>query len=161
VSVIQTQAEPEAEGNRVRGRRPRATLNEPLALVARMNDVAESVGSLCQEVHTVWEAVVPWSSRVLDRTQRHREIETLLDLVDALVPVALPALQTQIQMLSTQIRLALPHTLVCARRLETRQEHAPDVLGAEAVALLAWAWVRRALLGPTPNERLQGLAPAW
>jgi hypothetical protein len=159
--VIQRQAEREAEGRRARGRRPKATLTQQQALLARMSYVAQSVGYLCQELHTLLEVVVPYSARLLNSTQRQGEIEALLDLLDELVPVAIPALQKHIQMLSKQIRLALPQTLLFARRLDTLQEQASRVLGAEAVVLLAWAWLRRAILGPTPKELLQGIAPAW
>ncbi len=159
--VIQRQTEREAEGRRARGRRPKATLAQQQALLARMSYVAQSVGYLCQELHTLWEVVVPYSARLLNSTQRQGEIEALLDLLDELVPVAIAALQKHIQMLSKQIRLALPQTLLFARRLDTLQEQASRVLGAEAVVLLAWAWLRRAILGPTPKELLQGIAPAW
>jgi len=161
VSVIQRQAEREAEGRRARGRRPKATLTEQQALVAKMSSVADGVGSLCQEWHTVLEVVVPCSDRVLTSPQCHGDIDALLDLWDERVPAALPALQKPIQMLSKQIRLALPQTLLVARRLDGVQEQAHQQVGPEAVALLAWEWLRRAIRAPTPKDRLQGIAPAW
>ncbi len=159
--VIRRQAEREAEGRRARGRRPKATLTEQQALLARMSYVAESVSYLCQELHMVLEVVVPRSDRLLTSSQRQGEIEAVLDLLDELVPAAIAPLQRHIQMLSKQIRLALPQTLLFARRLDAVQGQALRLLGAEAVALLAWAWVRRAVLGPTSNHLLQDLDPAW
>src|SRR6266853_313120 len=70
-------------------------------------------------------------------------------------------MQGQLQMLAKQVRLALPQTLLFARRLDAIQEQASRVLGAEAVALLAWAWLRRAVLGPTSEHLLQSIHPAW
>lgn len=101
VSVIQQQAEREAAGRRARGRRPKATLTEQQAVLARMSAVAESVGSFCQELHTVLEVVVPCSAGVLRSRHRQGDIKALLDLLDERVPVVLPALQKYIQMLST------------------------------------------------------------
>src|SRR5713226_5780583 len=159
--AIQRQAEREANGQQARGRHPKTQLPEQKALLAQVSYVADGVRYLCQQLHTLLEVVVPSSDRLLSSTQRHSEIEALLDLLDELVPSATPALQRHIQMLSKQIRLALPQTLLFARRLDTMQEQASHVLGPEAVALVAWAWLRRAVLGPTSKHLLQGLDPAW
>ena len=117
--------------------------------------------AICQQLHPLLEVVVLCSNRVLSSDHRQGEIEALLDLLDELVPSALPALRSHIQMLSKQIRLALPQTLLFARRLDAVQEQASRVLGSEAVALVAWAWLRRAVLGPTSKHLLQSLNPAW
>jgi len=159
--VIGRQAEGAAEGKRARGRPPKATLTQQKALVAQISSVADGVRYLSQQWHSLLEVVVPYSDRLLSSDQRQGEIEALLDLLDELVPSATPALQSHIQMLSKQIRLALPQTLLFARRLDAVQEQASRVLGSEAVALVAWAWLRRAVLGPTSKHLLQSLNPAW
>src|SRR2546423_4117439 len=159
--VIQRQAEREAKGRRARGRRPKATLTQQQARLAQISYVADGVRYLCQQLHTLLEVVVPCSDQVLSSTQRQGEIEALLDLLDELVPSAMAPLQGQIQMLAKQIRLALPQTLLFARRLDAMQEQATHVLGAEAVALLAWAWLRRAVLGPSSKHLLHCIDPAW
>ena len=158
---IQRQADALAHGRRRRGRHPTATVAEQEARLAQMSSVAEGVRYLCQELHTLLEVVVPRSDDVLSSTRRHGEIVTVLDLLEELVLSAPPALQGQIRMLAKQVRLALPQTLLFARRLDGVQEHAAHVLGAEAVALLAWAWLRRAVLGPTSEHLLQSIPPAW
>lgn len=161
LAVIQRQAECEAKGRRARGRRPKATLSEQQALVARISYVADGVRYLCQQWHTLLEVVVPHSDRLLSSDHRQGEIEALLDLLDELVPSATASLQGQIQMLSKQIRLALPQTLLFARRLDAIQEQASRTLGAKAVALVAWAWLHRTVLGPTNKHLLQNFDPAW
>jgi transposase-like protein len=161
LSVILRQAEREAAGKRARGRHPKAQLPEQQALLAQMSYVADGVRYLCQELHTEFSVVVLRSGRVLSCEQRQDEIEAVLELLDELAPFAIPALQGQIQMLSKQIRLALPQALLFARLLDARQEQASCVLGPEAVALLAWAWLRRAVLGPTSKELLQSVPSAW
>jgi hypothetical protein len=159
--VILRQAEREAAGKRARGRHPKATLAEQQALIAHMVSVADGVRYLCQELHTLLEVVVLCSGQVLSCTQRQGEIEAVLELLDELTPRAIPALQRHIQMLSKQIRLALPQALLFARRLEAIQKQTTEQLGSAAVALLAWAWLRRDILGPTSKELLQNIDPAW
>src|SRR5216683_2910512 len=159
--TIQRQADALANGRRRRGRRPKASLAEQEACLAQMSYVADGVRYLCQELHTLLEVVVPLSDGLLTSEHRQGEIVTVLDLLDELVPSATAAVQGQLQMLAKQIRLALPQTLLFARRLDTMQEQASRVLGSEAVALLAWAWLRRAVLGPTSEHLLQSIHPAW
>src|SRR2546421_1556665 len=159
--TIQRQADALAHGIPRRGRRPKATLAEQQACLSQMSYVAEGVRYLCQEMHTLLEVVVPLSDGLLTSERRQGEIVTVLDLLDELVPSASTALQGQLQMLAKQLRLALPQTLLFARRLDAIQEQASRVLGSEAVALLAWAWLRRAVLGPTSEHLLQSIRPAW
>lgn len=159
--LIQRQAEQEAQGKRPRGRRPKATLTEQKALLTQMRSVADGVRYLCQEWHTLLEVVAPHADLLFTSAQRYGQIEAVLDLLDEVVPLATPPLQGQIQMLSKQIRLALPQTLLFARRLDAIQEHAAHALGSEAVALLGWAWLRRAVLGPTSKHLLQDIHPTW
>ncbi len=159
--ALQRQAEREAAGKRARGKPSQVTLAEQQAVIAQMQSVADGVRYLCQQLHSLLEVVVLRSGRLLSSEQRQGEIEAVLDLLDEVLPLAIPALQRHIQMLSKQLRLALLQTLLFARRLDARQEQASRLLGAEAVALLAWAWVRRAVLGPTSKDLLQGLPSDW
>lgn len=161
LEMIQRQKEREAQGERRRGRRPKTTLSEQEALLLQSGSVADGVRYLCQELHILLEVVVPCSVGILNSSQRQGEIEALLDLLDELVPSTPSALQGQVQTLSKQIRLALPQTLLFARHLDTLQEQAVSALGTDAVALLAWAWLRRAVLGPTSKHLLQGINPTW
>ncbi len=159
--TIQRQAERAANGIRTRGRRPKTTMAQQKACLAQMSYVADGVRYLCQELHTLLEVVVPQPDRLLTSELRQGEIVTVLDLLDELVPSATPALQGQLQMLAKQVRLALPQTLLFARRLDGVQEQANQQLGPKAVALLAWAWLRRSVLGPTTHDLLQSIDPAW
>ncbi len=159
--LIQRQAEGEASGKRARGRSPKATLPEQQTLLAQMEYVADGVRYLCQQLHRLLEVVVLHSGRVLSGHHRQGEIEAVLDLLDEVAPLARPALQGQIQRLCKHLRLALSQTLVFVRQLDAVQEQASRLLGAEAVALLAWAWLRRTVLGPSSNDLLQSVPTAW
>ena len=161
LEIIQRQKEREARGERIRGRRPKTTLNEQEALLLQIGSGADGVRDLCQELHTLLEVAVLGSQGVLSSSQRQGEIEAVLDLLDELVPSTPSTLQGHIQTLSKQIRLALPQTLLFARHLDAIQEQAVSALGTDAVALLAWAWLRRAVLGPTSKHLLQGINPDW
>jgi hypothetical protein len=159
--AIQRKAERVAAGKRAQGRPSQVTLPQQQAVIAQASSVAESVRYLCQQLHSLLEVVVLHTGRILTCEQRQGEIETVLELLDEVASVAIPASQRQIQLLSKQLRLALPQTLLFARQLEARQAHTSQTLGPEAVALLAWAWVRRAVLGPSSNDLLQSIPPEW
>ena len=164
LSKIQRRTEEEAQGKRTRGKRPKAQLSEQQALMAQMSYVADSVRYLCHELHTLLEVVVPRFDQtvtLLNSTERQSEIATILDLLDELIPLTTTAMQGQIHMLSKQIRLALPRTLLFARRLDALQIQVGRALGVQAIALLAWAWLRRTVLGPTSTELLQSIPSAW
>ena len=161
LSLIQRQAEHEAAGKRIRGRHPKATLPEQQALLAQMEYVADGIRYLCQQLHTLLEVVVLSSDRLLSSIHRQGEIEAVLDLLDELAPLARPALQKHIHMLSKQVCLALSQILLFARQLDAMQERVSRILGPEVVALLAWAWVRRTVLGPTSEDLLQSVPLAW
>jgi hypothetical protein len=159
--ALHRQAERAAAGKRARGKPSKVTLPEQQTVLAQMQYVADGVRYLCQQLHSLLEVVVLRCGRMLSSEQRQGEIEAVLDLLDEVVPLATPALQGQIQMLSKQLRLALFQALLFARQLDEAQEHASRLLGPEAVALLAWAWLRRAVLGPTSKDLLQGIPSDW
>lgn len=159
--ALQRQAEREAAGKRTRGKPTSVRLPEQQAVLAQMQYVADGVRYLCQHLHDLLEVVVLRCGRILSSQQRQGEIEAVLDLLDEVVPLTIPALQGQIQMLSKQLRLALSQALLFARRLDTTQELASHLLGSEAVALLAWAWMRRAVLGPSNKDLLQCVPSDW
>jgi hypothetical protein len=161
LAVIRRQAELQALGKRQRGRRPKATLSQQTALLTQMSSVADGMRYLCQELHTLVEVVIPHRDRLLSSQERQGELEALLELLEELIPLALPSLQGQIRLLSKQIRLALPLALLFARRLDAILDQATLALGTEAVSLVAWAWLRRVVLGPTSKLVLQGLHPTW
>jgi hypothetical protein len=159
--AIKRQQERRANGIRKRGRPAKATLVEQEAKLARLSSVAEATRSLCQELHRLLEVVVIQSDRVLTSHERQEEIEALLELLDELAPLASAQTQEQIHKLAKHIRQALPQALLFARVLDQPQEQASNALDPSAVALLGWAWLRRAVLGPTSQDLVQCVPPAW
>jgi transposase-like protein len=162
--AIQRQAQRLAEGQKTRGRAPKADVGEQQARISRMKYVADGVRYLLQELRTLLEVVVLSAAQqtgVLSSQLRQAEIEAVLALLDELQTQASAALQSQIQSLSKHIRLALSHVLLFARDLDEIQRLACEKLGPQAVQVLAWAWQRRAVLGPTTNDLVKSVEPAW
>ncbi|GCE03505.1 hypothetical protein [Dictyobacter aurantiacus] len=159
--AIERNATRTAAGKRAKGRPSGVTLQEQQARISQMQYVAQSVAYLCEYLHQMVEVVVLHRGRLLSYQERQGEIEVVMDLLNEIASLATPALQGQIQMLSTQLRLALPQTVMFARELEAKHLHALQSLGCEAVALLAWAWRRRAGLGLTSTQLLEGIPSQW
>ncbi|MEO9030922.1 MAG: hypothetical protein ABI413_19120, partial [Ktedonobacteraceae bacterium] len=59
------------------------------------------------------------------------------------------------------VQLALPQLLLFSRQLDEVQQQVTAQLGAQAIHLLAWAWQRRQILGPSRKALLEGFHPAW
>ncbi len=162
--VIQRQAERVAQGQKARGRTPETNVVEHEQRIARTKYVTQALRYLAQELHTLLDVVVLGAQQqggVLSSRERQQELEALLALLEELAEQALPTLQKQIQSLAKHLRLALPHLLLFAADLDVPQQQAYERLGPRAVSLLAWAWQRRALLGPSTKALLEGFDPAW
>jgi hypothetical protein len=162
--IIQRQAERVAQGKKARGRTPQANVAEHEHRIARAKYVTEALRYLSQELHTLLDVVVLGPDRqagVLSSRDRQQELEALLALLEELREQALPSLHKEIQSLAKQLRLALPHLLLFAADLDEPQQQAYERLGPHAVHLMAWAWQRRALLGPSTKDLVEGFDPAW
>jgi hypothetical protein len=119
---------------------------------------------LSQELKSVLEVVVLRAhpqAHVLNSQEREAEIHAWLSLLEELAEVASPPLQKELQSLAKQVRLALPHLLLFATDLDEPLARACAQLGQEALHLIAWAWQRRAFLGPSTQEVLEGVNPTW
>ena len=162
--IIQRQAERVAQGKKARGRASSANVAEHEHRIARAQYVKEALHYLGQELRSLLDVVVlrpGQQAGLLSSRERQQELEALLTLVEELREQALPTMQKELQSLAKHLRLALPHLLLFAADLDEPQQHACQRLGAAAVYLIAWAWQRRALLGPTTKQLVEGFDPAW
>ena len=98
---------------------------------------------------------------LLDAAEREAELTTLLALLDELAATTPSAQQTELARLHRHITLARPGLLAFAPPLDRVQQDAVVVLGADGVALVAWAWQRRAILGPRRDDLIAQFPPAW
>ncbi len=162
--IIQRQAERVAQGKKARGRAPLTDIAAHEQRTGQARYGTPAIGYLSQELPSLLDVVVlapHQQAGVLSSSERQEELEAKLPLLEDLQKQAVPIVQKEIQALGKQRRLALPHLLLFATDLDEPQQQADERLGPEAVHLLAWAGPRRALLGPTSKDLLEGLDPAW
>ena len=162
--IIQRQAERVAQGKKARGRAPLTDIAAHEQRTGQARYGTPAIGYLSQELPSLLDVVVlapHQQAGVLSSSERQEELEAKLPLLEDLQKQAVPIVQKEIQALGKQRRLALPHLLLFATGLDEPQQQADERLGPEAVHLLAWAGPRRALLGPTSKDLLEGLDPAW
>jgi hypothetical protein len=123
--------------------------------------VAAALRFLTTTLHHLLEVVVLTPTGVLDAAGREAELTTLLALLDELATTAPTAQQTELARLHRHLTLALPGLLAFAPPLDRVQHHAAAVLDAAGVALVAWAWQRRAILAPRRDDLVAQFPPAW
>jgi hypothetical protein len=160
-ATVQRQAARVAVGQRPLGRNPRTDLAAHAADCARARSVADALRYLTSQFHDLLEVVVLTPSDLLDAAGRERELTALLALLDGLAATAPTVQQTELARLHRHIALAVPSLLAFAPPLDHVQQDAAVVLGADGVALVAWAWQRRAILGPRQDDLVAQFPPAW
>lgn len=161
LATVERQAARVAEGHRPRGRTPKTDVAAQTALLAQATRTAAGVRSLSQEVRRLLEVVVLDHRGVLDAPTRRQELEAALALLAEVSAGALPAQQGEVMGLHRQLTHALPGLLAFTDPLDAVQRDVATVLGTGGLALVGWAWQRRAILGPTTDDLVAGLAPAW
>ena len=158
---IQRQAARLAAGQRAQGRHPRTDVVAHAAVCAQARATAEALRFLTLTLHQLLEVVVLTPTGLLDVAGRDRELAALLALLGELAATAPTAQQPALARLHRHISLALPGLLAFAPPLDRVQQDAAVVLGADGVALVAWAWQRRALLAPRRDDLVAQFPPAW
>lgn len=158
---VRRQAARIAAGRRPLGRNPRTDLGAHATVCAQARATADALRFLTATLHHLLEVVVPTPTGLLDAAARERELTALLALLDELAATAPPAQQAELARLHRHITLALPGLLAFAPPLDRVQHDAAVVLGTEGVALVAWAWQRRAILGPRRDDLVAQVPPPW
>jgi hypothetical protein len=158
---VQRQAARIAAGQRPLGRNPRTDLVAHRAACAQARATADALRFLTDTLHHLLEVVVLTPAGLLDAVGREVELTTLLALLDELAATAPTVQQTELARLHRHITLALPGLLAFAPPLDRVQRDAAVVLGPDGVALVAWAWQRRAILAPRRDDLVAQFPPAW
>jgi transposase-like protein len=158
---VQRQAARVAAGQRPLGRHPRTDLVAHNAVCSQARATADALRFLTTTLHHLLEVVVLTPDGLLDAAGREREVTTLLTLLDELAATAPPTQQTELARLHRHISLAQPGLLAFAPPLDRVQHDAAAVLGTAGVALVAWAWQRRAVLAPRRDDLVAQFPPAW
>jgi hypothetical protein len=161
-ATVERQAARLAAGLKPKGRRPRTDVDAHAAEVAQAQRTLQAVDSLGQELRRVLEVVVLDCHGLLDGARRRQELDTLLSLLAEVQSQALPGGRGELRRLHTQLRQALPRLLAFVEGVERVEQQVASVLGAQALALLGWAWQRRALLAPTGIDAVvEGVPEGW
>jgi hypothetical protein len=161
LATVERQAARLAAGQRPRGGKPTTDVAAQTATLAQATRTAAGVRYLGQELHRLLEVVVLDQRGLLDATTRQQELAALLALLAEVREATLPAQQADLKHLHTQLTQALAGLLAFTGPLDAVQQEMEGVLGADGLAVVAWAWQRRAILGPTTADVVAGLAPAW
>jgi hypothetical protein len=160
-ATVARQAARAAAGRRPRGRQPRSDVAAHQAQVTQAQQVAENLRYLSGELHRLLDVVVLGRDGVLDSAARQAELTALLALLADLAATAPTANQADLRRLHQHLTHALPALLTFAVALDAVQQETERVLGTAGLALVAWAWQRRAILGPRTDDLLAGLPADW
>jgi hypothetical protein len=161
-AIVERQAARVAAGQRPRGKNPRTDLGAHAAVVAQARGVADGLRYLLDALHDLTEVVVvSRTGRLLDEPARWGEAAALVALLDDLAAAAPAKQRREIEHGARHISAALPGLLAFVPGVERIQREAAVMLGSAGLALVAWAWLRRAILGPTTDDLVAGFPPAW
>jgi transposase-like protein len=150
-----------AAGGRPRHRPPAVPAGAQAARVDALAAAAAGTAYLTGEVRRLLGVVVVEGGRLLDAAARRAELAAALALLAELAAPAPPAAQAELTKLHAHLADALDGLLVFAAALDpVQRDMAAAVLGAAGVALAAWAWERRAVLGDG-DALLAQLPAAW
>jgi hypothetical protein len=116
---------------------------------------------LTGELHALLEVVVLRPMGVLDAATRQTELAVLLSLLAEVRDGAASGQHGHLRSLHTTLTRALPAALAFVAGVEQVQRDLHGVVGEAGLALVAWAWQRRGILGPTTEEVVGGLPEGW
>jgi hypothetical protein len=160
-ATAQRYAERVAAGDRPRGRQPVALDAAHAAQVATARQTAQALRYLTDELHALLEVVVLRPRGILDAATRQAELEAVLDLLGEVRDEAASGQQAHLRSLHTTLDRALPAALAFVAEVARVQQELGPVVGERGLALIGWAWQRRAILGPSSEEVVAGLPEGW
>lgn len=147
-----------AAGGKPRYRPPGTPAADQAGAVDALARAAADLRYLTGELQRLVEVVVVDHGRLLDAATRRAEVATVLALVGDLAQTAPAAVQPEVTALHRALAEANDGLLVFAAALDPLHHDLAGRLGAAGVALVGWAWLRRAILGD--GEDLLAQLPA-
>lgn len=161
MAVVARQAARVAAGQRPKGRHPQTDLVAHAAQLALAQRVADDVRFLLHELHQLLDVVVLDHRGLLDAAQRQADLDALLVLLAEVADGAPAPQQGTVRDLHAMLTDALPGLLTFVEQVAHVQADLRGVLGGDAQALLAWAWLRRRALGWSRAQILAAIPEAW
>jgi hypothetical protein len=150
-----------ASGERPRGRQPLALQASHAAQLTSARQTAQALSYLTGELHALLEVVVLRASGVMNAAMRQVELETVLALLAEVCDGAVAAQQGHLRSLHITLRRALPEAVAFVGGVERVQQEMGRVVGEAGLALIAWGWQRRGILGPSTEQVVGGLPEGW
>ena len=160
-ATAQRYAERVAAGERPRGRQPVALDDAHAAHLACARRTAQALRYLTSELQALLEVVVLRPTGVLDAVARQADLDALLGLLADVRDEAAAGQQAHVRTLHTTLTRALPAALAFVAGVEQVQQEVGGVVGTRGLALVAWAWKRRSILGPSTEAVVVDLPEAW
>lgn len=160
-ATVARQAVRVAAGGRARGKQPCTDVAAHAALVARAQASAAALAYLTDELRQLLGVVVLTPTGLLDSAARREELDTLLLLLADLRDQAPAVPQAELTRLHKHLTGALPGLLTFTPALDLVHRQWGQTLGFAPLALIAWAWQRRAILGPATEELLTSFPEDW
>jgi hypothetical protein len=158
---VARQAARVAAGGKPRGSRATSDLAAHRAAVRWARGVAGALAYLTGELRRLLGVVVPTPRGLLDSAARRAELDAGLALLAELAAQCPAPQQAQLALLHRQLLAALPALISFAAPLDLVHRQWGPRLGPGGLDLLAWAWQRRAILGPTTDDLLAALPEDW
>lgn len=160
-ATVTRQAARVAAGGRARGKQPRTDVAAHVALVAQAQAIAAALAYLTGELRRLLGVVVLTPTGLLGSAARREELDTLLLLLAELRDQAPALSQAELTRLHQHLTGALPGLLTFTPALDLVHQQWGQSLGGDGLALAAWAWQRRTVLGPSMEELLAGFPADW
>lgn len=160
-ATAQSYAERVRAGEKPRGRQPLALDAAHAERLSCARLTSQALEYLTGELHTLLEVVVVRPSGVMDAVTRRGELDTLLALLAEVRDGAVKSQQGHLRSLHITLARALPEAVAFVGGVERVQQEMVGVVGEGGLALIAWAWQRRGILGPSTEQVVAGLPVAW
>jgi hypothetical protein len=160
-TTVERQAARIAAGLKPKGHHPRTDVVAHAAELAQAQRTVAELHILGQELQRLLEVVVLSGQGLVSAARREQDLAALLELLVGMRHAALPGARGELQRLHKQVRMALPRVLAFVAPIERVEQEMVGVLGADGLALVGWAWQRRAILGPQVATLVAGLPAAW
>jgi hypothetical protein len=160
-ATVARQAARVAAGKLPIGNNPQTDPAAHAAQLAQAQRTAEATRYLSSELHTLLEVVVLVGGQLRTLPAREADLDSVAALLVEVHAQAPAAMQGHLAHLATSLTNARPALLLFVPLLDQVHAQASAVLGPTAVGVVAWAWQRRAILGPTSAHLLDGLPAFW
>ena len=160
-ATVERQAARLAAGLKPKGHHPRTDVEEHAAEVALSKRTLGDLHTLGQELQRLLEVVVLDRQGLLSAARREQDLEALLELLEWVGTQAHIGARTELKRLHKQLVQALPRLLAFVVPIERVEQEVVGVLGSDGLALVGWAWQRRAILGQKQEQLLALLPACW